>query len=69
MKIGKKKYLGDGVYVEYDGYGLILTTEGGMGLNNKIYLESEVIGALKKFSDEVAEFAAAYRREHSTGVE
>lgn len=41
-----KAYLGDGAYVEFDGYGLVLTTEDGMRATNTIYLEPEVYRAL-----------------------
>ena len=37
-----KEYLGDGVYVAYDGNGLIVTTEDGIRETNRIYLEPEV---------------------------
>ena len=44
-----KKYLGDSVYVEFDGYMVILTTENGAGPSNVIYLEPEVVQALTAF--------------------
>jgi hypothetical protein len=45
----KKVYLGDAVYVEYDGYGLVLTTEDGIRATNTIYLEPEVCQAFSQF--------------------
>lgn len=40
-------YLGDSVYVEHnDAWGVTLTTENGVGPNNTIYLEADVIEAL-----------------------
>ena len=47
----KKKYIGDGVYVDYDGFGITLTTEDGTnedGTNivNRIYLEPDVYDSL-----------------------
>ena len=42
-----KEYLGDGVYVEFDGFMVILTT--GAELSNVIYLEPEVVQALTAF--------------------
>ena len=44
----KPVYLGDSVYVETDGYGLILTTNNGYhdDPRNRIYLEPEVYAAL-----------------------
>lgn len=46
-----KEYLGDSVYVSYDGYGLTLTTENGYGPSNTIFLEPEVYGALVEFGN------------------
>lgn len=43
-----KTYLGDGVYVDFDG-GIILTAENGVEVTSKIYLEPEVIRALFDF--------------------
>lgn len=40
-----KKYLGDGVYVTYDGFAWILTTESG----NTIYLEPFVYHAFTEY--------------------
>lgn len=39
----EKVYLGDGVYVEKTEYGLLLTTDNGMFVTNKIVLEPEVV--------------------------
>lgn len=44
-----KRYLGDGVYVDHDGYGLVLTTENGLGETNRIVLEPEVYEALRQY--------------------
>lgn len=43
-----KEYLGDSVYVQTDGYAIILTTENGLPTDpsNKIILEPEVYKAL-----------------------
>ncbi len=41
-----KSYLGDGVYVDHDGYTLTLTTENGVSTTNTIYLEPEIYHAL-----------------------
>jgi hypothetical protein len=46
---GLKDYIGDGVYVEFDGYGLVLTTENGIEVTNTIVLEPDVFLALKQF--------------------
>jgi hypothetical protein len=47
-----KRYIGDGVYAEYDGFGYWLTTENGVSVTNRIYLEPEVWEALKGFVEE-----------------
>jgi hypothetical protein len=47
-----KHYLGDSVYVRFDGYALVLTTENGDGFPvDEIVLEPEVAGALISFID------------------
>lgn len=47
--VGKRAYLGDGVYALFDGYHVILTTERGDGPMNKIFLDGTVIYALNAF--------------------
>ena len=44
-----KAYLGDGVYAEFDGWFVKLTTENGVATTNKIYLEPSVLKALRLF--------------------
>ncbi len=44
-----KEYLGDSVYAEWDGLGVVLTTENGYGPSNRIVLEAEVLNALDKY--------------------
>lgn len=48
---GPKVYLGDSVYVEFDGYSLVLTTENGLANDpsNRIVMEPEVYAALVAF--------------------
>lgn len=48
-----KQYLGDGVYVDFDGYMLILTTEDGIRVLNEIFLEPEVYNNLVKYVEEL----------------
>lgn len=48
-----KQYLGDGVYVDFDGYMLILTTEDGIRVLNKIYLEPAVYENLIRYVEEL----------------
>jgi hypothetical protein len=46
-----KEYIGDSVYIEFDGYALVLTTENGLpnDPSNRIVLEPEVYESLTKF--------------------
>lgn len=44
-----KAYIGDGVYVDFDGYALVLTTENGISTTNRIVLEPEVYAALERY--------------------
>ncbi len=46
---GDKTYLGDGAYVEYDGYALVLTTENGIEVTNRIVLEPNVYHSLVEY--------------------
>lgn len=44
-----KDYLGDGVYADFDGFQITLTTENGIDVTNTIVLEPEVMAALKNY--------------------
>jgi hypothetical protein len=44
-----KRYLGDGVYVQWSMESLLLTTENGIEVTNQISLEPEVYAALLEF--------------------
>jgi hypothetical protein len=44
-----KQYIGDGVYVEYNNYEIILTTENGIAITNTIVLEAEVLNNLNEY--------------------
>ncbi len=51
----EKQYLGDAVYVEFDGYMLTLTTENGLGAaSNIIQLEPQVWFALQQYVAQLA---------------
>jgi len=54
-----KQCLGDGVYVDFDGYGLTLTTENGISVTNTIYLEPDVYSALAAYVKGLKDKAAA----------
>jgi len=58
-----KHYLGDGAYVDFDGYALILTTEDGIDETNRIVLEPEVYAALVAY---VARLKADEQQEEET---
>lgn len=47
----RKAYIGDSVYADHDGFGLVLTTENGYGASNTIYMEPEVWRALVEYVD------------------
>jgi hypothetical protein len=53
--MSNKKYLGDSVYFDFDGFQVVLTTENGMGPSNTIFLEPEVIVQLMKALTELSE--------------
>lgn len=38
-----KDYLGDGAYIDFDGYGYILTAENGICATDTVYLEQSVL--------------------------
>ncbi|TFH47229.1 MAG: hypothetical protein E4H01_08660 [Lysobacterales bacterium] len=44
-----KKYMGDAVYADFDGYHIILTTENGIRVTNSIALEPTVFDALTRY--------------------
>ena len=45
-----KEYLGDGAYVSFDGYSLIVTAEDGIRATNTIVLEPEVFVMLLRYA-------------------
>jgi hypothetical protein len=59
----KKQYIGDGVYVEFDGWALVLTTEDGASVTNRIVLDDSVYFALVGVVDALRAAAAAARRD------
>ena len=46
----EKEYIGDGAYVQYDGYSLWLTTENGERETNKVCLEPSVFKNLLEYA-------------------
>ena len=53
----EKTYLGDAVYVEFDGYCFKLTTENGVRATNTIYLEPGPLKSLQRYVEAVREAA------------
>ena len=49
----QEDYLGDGVYVIFDGYGIQLRANDARHPTDTIYLEPEVLEALNRFIDRV----------------
>lgn len=49
----EKRYLGDAVYVDFDGHGFQLTTENGIRATNVIILEPETLAALNRYAEAV----------------
>jgi len=45
----KKIYLGDGVYANFDGYHVVLTTENGIEITNTIYLDPDALSSLLEY--------------------
>ena len=41
-----KRYLGDGVYYDYDGFSVTLTAEDGISVHDRVVLEPSVLKAL-----------------------
>ena len=50
-----KRYIGDGVYIDYDGFVFILTTENGISIQNIVILEPEVWEGLTAYVTETLE--------------
>jgi hypothetical protein len=44
-----KTYIGDGVYAEWSGYDVTLTTENGIATTNRIVLEPEMVEHLVRW--------------------
>jgi len=55
--MSEKEYIGDGVYVQFDGYGILLTTERydgrGQAATHYIFLEPEVFQSLANYAARV----------------
>ena len=56
MNTSDSIYLGDGVYVSFDGYHIWLETDDGYGATNRIALEDTAFLALKRYGNRVFQF-------------
>ena len=61
-----KKYIGDGAYVEFDGYSLIVTTSDGCRDTNRIALEPEVYASLVEYQKKVETTRKAISNQSTT---
>lgn len=50
-----KEYLGDGVYLDFDGFHIVLTAEDGVSAAITIYLEPEFPERIVKYRDRIYE--------------
>ena len=50
--MNKKDCLGDGVYIEMDNFGFVLTTENGISVTNRIVLDDPTLNALLKWVEQ-----------------
>lgn len=48
-----KRYIGDAVYADFDGYHIVLTTENGVSISNTIALEPSVFKELVRFEQDL----------------
>ena len=51
MESTEKQYIGDGVYVDFDGLHIVLTTENGIATTNTVYLCPETLSELEAYID------------------
>lgn len=51
MSMSHKSYLGDGAYVEFDGFSVHLTTEDGISTTNRVVLEPHGIRNFEEWLD------------------
>lgn len=47
--MGQKAYIGDGIYADFDGYAIVLTTENGVSVTNTIVVEPREWRALEAY--------------------
>ncbi len=60
--IKAKEYLGDAVYVEFDGWSVVLTTEDGIRATNTVVLEPALLIELDEYLKRLVVFIAEARK-------
>lgn len=53
-----KDYLGDGLYADFDGYQLVLTSENGIAVLDRVCLEPNVYAALLRYVERIRQEGA-----------
>ena len=46
-----KEYIGDGVYIDTNGFHIVLTTEDGLSVTNRIFLEPQYISGILNYCE------------------
>lgn len=62
-----KGYIGDGVYVHYDGHGITLNANDATNPTDSIYLEPEVLSGLIRFVENIKEMNPYFARQLEKG--
>jgi hypothetical protein len=57
MNIETKQYLGDSIYVDYDGFGFTLSLRYGITSDAQIYLDPEVYFKLTQYAEKMQKLA------------
>ena len=63
-----KQYLGDGVYADFDGWSIVLTTENGVKATNTIYLEESVVKAFYDYIDWLKQHPRNHKTPNPTAI-
>ena len=53
MDSEREDYIGDGVYVKYDGFGILLSANDHRNPTDKIYIEPKVMAGLVGFAERI----------------
>lgn len=48
-----KRYIGDAVYVDHDGFAVVITTENGIEATNTVYMEPSVLKQFEAYIEDV----------------